>query len=159
MLNWKLYYILSSFNYTSKRCVLIGLSRRISLLVLMTASGENMFLSAKSLHLILIARTKNSPPVSLTSSSDHNTHSFLSFLISLRRNSCAMSRWTEINFIFARCDPARSPATDHTEHLAGSANAAKPSSTQGAWNTHSLLQHSRWAASAVQRGYSVGSRI
>lgn len=58
----RLYYILSSFNYTSKRWVLIGLSRRI--LVLMMASAENVFfyfLYEKSLHLILIARTKNPP--------------------------------------------------------------------------------------------------
>lgn len=89
--------------------VLIGLSRRISLHVLITASVENMFLSEKSLHLILIARTKHSP----RTLSHHQTTpihivSFLfllieSFLISLKRKCCV------IYFIFTHCAPASSP--------------------------------------------------
>lgn len=56
----------------------------------MTASAENMFLFEKSLHLILIGRTKTGPPITadaLTSSGNRSTQSFLfdcSYLITSR---------------------------------------------------------------------------
>lgn len=62
-------------------------------------------LPEKSLHLILIARTKNPPPFTLPLWNSHIAHCFpclfycfQSFCLSLRRNSCAMLPWPGINF-------------------------------------------------------------
>lgn len=134
----------------------------------MTASAENMFLSEKSLHFDLNCKNKEFPthPPHSHRRSNHNTHSFLCVCsrsiishIAEKKQSCDVASGKKIILFPPAVIQLDPPATDHTEHLARAANAVKPSGSQGAENTYSLLQRSRWVADTVQRGYSVRCQL
>lgn len=134
----------------------------------MTASAENMFLSEKSLHFDLNCKNKEFPthPPHSHRRSNHNTHSFLCVCsrsiishIAEKKQSCDVASGKKLILFPPAVIQLDPPATDHTEHLARAANAVKPSGSQGAENTYSLLQRSRWVADTVQRGYSVRCQL